>query len=134
MNAALARADGLEAETVTAANTQDATDRKTALRPDTVGEGTNVVWLIGFHDDAEQKVITLRVPLRVSLSVDPDDGTHIAFAPYLRCCGDGADFSSALHDLACDILTLREELGGEPDTSLAEDAQESKRRLLHLIS
>jgi hypothetical protein len=133
MNVALARTDGLETEAVTTANTQVASDWEIPVRTDTVGEGTNVVWLISCRDDAGRKVVQLRVPLRVTLSVDPDDRTHIAFAPYVRCCGNGTDFSSALDDLACDILTLREELSGEPDTSLAEDAQELKRRLLHLI-
>lgn len=134
MNTAFARADGGEWENPPAFQNLQVTtgEADEATRESGTDETTMVLWLIGLRDDIEAADVKLNVPLRVTLSRDPDDGTHLAFAPFVRCCGTGSDYLSALHDLASEILSLRDELTLS-QAELADDAREMKRRLLDLI-
>lgn len=87
-----------------------------------------VEW-IGSIADASGGLRSLRQPLRIDVSRDPDDGNFIAFCPFAASGGVGRTPQGALDDLGVEILRLRDELEGSNDDELAEDAIDLKHRL-----
>ena len=88
-----------------------------------------VTW-IGRIADGRGGHRDLRMPLRIDVSQDPDDGNFIAFCPYANCGGVGPNPEEATFDLGLEILRVRDDLASTPDDRLANDAIDLKQRLL----
>ena len=97
------------------------------------GHAPVVRWLTDLTGQQGESVRRLRIPVRIDVTQDRDDGGFIAFAPYLTSAGTGKSYLDALQDLSASILNLMEELRSEPTERLAADALLVKERLARIL-
>ena len=97
------------------------------------GHAPVVGWLTDLRGQQGEPVRRLKIPVRIDVTQDPDDGGFIAFAPFLRSAGTGKSYLDALQDLSASILNLMEELRSEPTERLAADALLVKERLARIL-